>query len=73
MNYFVDSSKIGLVCGISIFCWVVVSMPFDAQEIHGRLGTAPLLDVLHCALTIFIHFTLIPAAIGLFYLYHKYK
>jgi len=66
---FLRSPIIGLVFASTLFCLLLVMMPFHAQYIHGRLEIVPLLDVLHCALSIHIYFVLTFYAINYFYFY----
>ncbi|XP_034473519.1 uncharacterized protein LOC117780933 [Drosophila innubila] len=70
---FLRNPIIGLVFAISLFCLLTVMMPFHAQYIHGRLEIVPLLDVLHCALSIHIYFVLTLFAINYLYFYLTYK
>lgn len=71
LNIVLDNPVICLVFGIILFCFIILMLPFHAQYIHGRFEIVPLLDMLHCSLSIFIHFTMMFYALGLFYIYHK--
>ncbi|KAM8714682.1 hypothetical protein ACLKA7_001093 [Drosophila subpalustris] len=68
---FIRNAIIGLVFAISLFCLVVLMMPFHAQYIHGRLEIVPMFEMLHSSLTIYIHFVLIFVAIDYLYHYHE--
>ncbi|KAL7739213.1 hypothetical protein ACLKA6_015072 [Drosophila palustris] len=70
---FIRNAVIGLVFAISLFCLVVLMMPFHAQYIHGRLEIVPMFEMLHSSLTIYIHFVLIFVAIDYLYHYHELK
>lgn len=68
---FLRNRFIGLALGIVLFCFVIIMMPFHARYIHGRLDIVPLFDMLHCVLSMYIHFTTVFYTLGYFYFYHK--
>ncbi|EDV99469.1 GH13867 [Drosophila grimshawi] len=67
---FIESPVYALVFFILLFCVICLSIPYHAQFINGRLQIVPLLDMLWCALTIYIDFFMLFYCIAFFYIFY---